>query len=120
MTETLATTHWTLQTHTSASAEHIPLESAPITLTLDSGGQRVTGSSGCNTYSAKVTLESPSITIATPTTTLKACADDIMEQELTFLEALPNITTLEIEEEQLILSGNEQRLVFARDNVTSK
>jgi heat shock protein HslJ len=58
----------------------------------------LTGSSGCNTYSAAYTSENGKITIEPPAATLKFCTEPegVMEQEGKYLAALETAATYEI------------------------
>lgn len=65
----------------------------------------VSGSSGCNNYTAAYEVDGSNITfnMSPAATTLMNCPEPIMEQETSYLEALAVIETFEISEEQLTL-----------------
>jgi hypothetical protein len=64
------------------------LPGSSVTLRLE-GGDRVSGSAGCNLYSGTYRLMSKEgIDFTTLTTTRKACAPDLMDQERRFLSIL--------------------------------
>ena len=64
----------------------------------------VAGSGGCNQYSAGyTTTASNGITIAQPTTTLMACANNVMQQETQYLSLMQKVTKFEISGNQLTL-----------------
>jgi heat shock protein HslJ len=65
---------------------------------------KLSGSGGCNQYSAEyTTTASNGITITQPITTLMACAEPIMQQETLYLSALQQATKYEISGDQLTL-----------------
>jgi heat shock protein HslJ len=113
----LAGTRWILQEYGSESELKTVLENAPITLVIE--GQRVSGSASCNSYSGDLNLEGSSFSIGMPVSTEMACAEDIMGQEQAFFEALSSVTTFELSEGQLVLSGGGQRLIFVSDGSES-
>lgn len=64
------------------------LPGSSVTLRLE-GGERVSGSAGCNLYSGTYRLMSKEgIDFSTLTTTRKACAPELMDQERRFLSIL--------------------------------
>ena len=64
------------------------LPASTVTLRLE-GGDRVSGSAGCNLYSGTYRLMSKEgIDFTTLTTTRKACAPELMDQEQRFLSIL--------------------------------
>ena len=66
-----------------------------ITALFENG--TLTGTSGCNSYTASYILgENNSINISTPATTLIACEEDIMQQEDGYLTALQNATVYQM------------------------
>jgi heat shock protein HslJ len=66
---------------------------------------KLSGSGGCNQYSAGyTTTASNGITITQPVTTLMACAEPIMQQETQYLSLLPQAAKYEISGDQLTLS----------------
>jgi heat shock protein HslJ len=115
----LAGTSWVLQEYGSEGTLQTVVGNAPITLVIDAEGQRVSGSASCNSYSGDLTLEGSSFTVGTPVSTLKACAENIMQQEQAFFAALSAVTTFELSEAQLILLGGGQRLLFVADGSES-
>jgi heat shock protein HslJ len=84
------------------------VEGTEITLTFTEDG-RVRGTSGCNTYEGTYTLDGTSITVASITFTLKACAPDILKQETTYLDTLQNVTTWQIGMNGLTLTTDDGR-----------
>jgi heat shock protein HslJ len=67
----------------------VPIGYAPITLTFGPDG-RLTGSSGCNLYSADYQVSGTALTIGTPeATTHVLCETLVMIQEQRYLSLLP-------------------------------
>lgn len=115
----LAGTSWILKEYGAENAPQTVLENAPVTLVIDSEGQQVSGSASCNNYSGGLTVEGSSFLVDMPISTTKACMEPVMGQEQDFFTALSAITTFELSEGQLILSGSGQRLVFVADGSQS-
>jgi len=65
---------------------------------------KLSGSGGCNEYSAGyTTTASNGITITQPTSTMMACAEPVMQQETQYLSLLPTAAKYEISGDQLTL-----------------
>ncbi len=66
---------------------------------------QLSGSAGCNNYSAQYNIDGDMITIGPAITTRKACNDPegIMEQEMEFLAALEMAKAYQFEEDRLLL-----------------
>lgn len=69
-----------------------------ITATFDADGN-LSGSAGCNNYTATFTTDKSAITITQPASTKKACVDPegVMEQESDYLAALPKAKSFRVE-----------------------
>jgi heat shock protein HslJ len=80
-----------------------PIAGTEITASFADG--KLTGSAGCNTYSASYRAERGTLTIEPPVATEKACPDPagVMEQEQTYLASLALATSYRIEGETLSL-----------------
>jgi heat shock protein HslJ len=65
----------------------------------------VSGSAGCNNYTAQYKLEAASLTIGPAAATRKMCVNPerIMEQEQQFLKALETVATARFEGDRLEL-----------------
>lgn len=74
---------WTL---TRLDGERVPAE-PPVTATFESDGS-LTGSGGCNDYSATWTSDGSSLTVSDLQATRKACSDAIDAQERRYFELL--------------------------------
>ena len=65
---------------------------------------KLTGSGGCNQYSATYMTTDPNgITITQPISTLMACENDLMQQETQYFSLLPSAAKYEISGDQLTL-----------------
>lgn len=74
-----------------------------VTMILASDG-RLSGSGGCNSYSADYTVDGNNFKVGTIVQTEMACLDEkVMEQEQAFFKALTNATTYRIDGDKLEL-----------------
>jgi heat shock protein HslJ len=76
---------------------------------------KLSGSGGCNQYSAGyTTTASNGITITQPTSTMMACEVPVMQQETQYLSLLPTAAKYEISGDQLTLfnSGGTKILIY--------
>jgi heat shock protein HslJ len=71
------------------------LTEAQITLSFEQGS--VSGEAGCNTFRAPYTTDGNRIRIGPSVTTRKACSEERMVQERTFLAALESAVTWSLE-----------------------
>jgi heat shock protein HslJ len=71
----------------------------------------ISGSSGCNTYSAGYTLDGNNLTVQPAAVTLMACATG-METEQAYLQALQASTSYEIFVDKLVLTNPSGSLVY--------
>ncbi len=71
----------------------------------------VSGSSGCNSYSAGYTVDGESLTIGLPVSTMMACEQPIMDQETAFLNAMQSASSFKLETEQLHLLNDQGNVV---------
>ena len=85
-------------------------------LTLNfSADNRIFGDAGCNTYNGRYTLTGEGLTVASPVTTLRACAESLMQQEDRFLKVLANVRRFEITSTgALVLHTDDGRSITAR------
>jgi len=90
------------------------IDRSRVTLNFDAK-DRVFGRAGCNTYNGRYTLTGEGLTVTNPATTLKACAESLMQQEQRFLEILSGVERFELSENgALILHGAKGRTITAR------
>jgi heat shock protein HslJ/uncharacterized lipoprotein YbaY len=71
------------------------IDRSRVTLNFDAR-DRVFGRSGCNTYNGRYTLTGEGLSVANPVSTLKACAESLMQQEKRFLEILGGVQRFEL------------------------
>ena len=83
-----------------------------LTALFDEQGQ-LSGSAGCNNYTAAYEVEGGNITIGPAATTRMMCSDPegIMDQETEYLAALEMAASYEFEDDRLILLDAEGRRV---------
>ncbi|MGA9348656.1 MAG: META domain-containing protein [Anaerolineae bacterium] len=100
-------TMWTLVSYGDPSDPQAVLEGSEITAVFDSAEGRVSGSAGCNNYTASYAVEDTAITFGPAATTRKMCAEPegIMEQESAYLAALASATAYQIEGHELTLTN---------------
>jgi heat shock protein HslJ len=109
----LAQTTWALTSYASETGQQAVLPDTTITATFDSGN--ITGSAGCNRYSASYQLSGDEIKVSSIASTLMYCApDDVMTQETTYLLLLKTVTAYAISGNVLTLSGEagSSQLIF--------
>jgi heat shock protein HslJ len=81
---------------------------------------KLSGTGGCNQYSADYTTSSSNgITITQPTSTMMACAESFMQQETQYLSLLPTAAKYEISGDQLTLfnSAGTKILIYKSANL---
>jgi heat shock protein HslJ len=81
---------------------------------------KLSGTGGCNQYSADYTISSSNgITITQPTSTMMACAESFMQQETQYLSLLPTAAKYEISGDQLTLfnSTGTKILIYKSANL---
>jgi heat shock protein HslJ/uncharacterized lipoprotein YbaY len=90
------------------------IDRSRVTLNFDEKN-RVFGRAGCNTYNGGYTLTGEGLTVTSPASTLKACAESLMQQEQRFLEILGSVERFELSENgALILHAAKGRTITAR------
>ena len=99
----LAHTKWTLVSFGQPGAETPIIAGATITLEFDGQGQ-VSGSGGCNSYSAPYELQGDKLSFGQITRTLKACQPEgINQQELAYFQALEAASKFELNGDHLTI-----------------
>jgi heat shock protein HslJ len=80
-----------------------------------SGDGRVSGSSGCNRYFGRAQGESGRLSVGPLGSTMMACAQDVMDQEMLYLASLQAATSFTIQGDELRLgpAAGQATLVFA-------
>ncbi len=101
---------WTLEEFGPDDGPTADLPNAPITLNFVDGG--INGSASCNSYFGEFTQSDSSLTFGAIGSTKMACADDIMQQENSYLTALSTVSSFTLTAEQLTLNYENGRLIF--------
>lgn len=90
------------------------VELSHLTLVFDDTGA-LTGSSGCNQFSASYDLSGDALSIGPMTITERACIAPVMEQESRFVDILSNAARVDFPEDgALIISTSNERAITAR------
>jgi heat shock protein HslJ len=78
---------------------------------------RLGGNAGCNDFTGVYELSGEGVRPTVRASTIKACSDNVMEQERQFLEMLDKVVRFDISGsgELLLLTGDGDRLVAARE-----
>jgi heat shock protein HslJ len=116
----LEKTAWLLTSFATETGQENVLSNTTVTATFDNGN--ITGSAGCNRYSAGYQLSGNGIAVSSITSTLMYCTapDGVMTQESTYLLLLKNVTAYTINNDRLTLSNElgHAQLVFNAANAT--
>ena len=90
------------------------IDDSRLTLNFSADGHLM-GRAGCNSYSGRYTLTGEGLTVTDPTTTRKACAPSLMQQEEAFLKVLTGVQRFEISTTgALVLHAADERTITAR------
>lgn len=96
----------------SVDGQSIPLiDASPVTLNVT--GNEIGGTSACNSYGGQVTLDGPSIEIGDLVSTLMMCPPEVMDVEIPYTAALPEVATVAFDGDQLVMAGTGIELRFA-------
>jgi heat shock protein HslJ len=100
----LAGTSWSVVNINNGSQAVVGMVSgATVTMAFDTAG-RVSGTTGCNRYTAAYRAKGDALRISSVAATRMACADPAVdEQEQAFLRALASVATLGFEGDRLVL-----------------
>jgi heat shock protein HslJ len=100
----LANTEWRLESFGSTGAVESVLPGSTITLRFDENGL-VSGSGGCNTYSAGYQVQDGRLSFSEVTRTEMACAEEgLTRQEQRYFQALQTASSFELSGERLVIS----------------
>lgn len=110
----LSNTSWKLISF-NAGATQTPLVRGTM-ITLDFTDSGVSGSVGCNTYRGSYSILENRLTIGQVVSTRRGCAEAIMQQETTYLDALQGDTSIDLSGNTLIITSADAsfKLTFAR------
>jgi len=87
------------------------LEGTTLMALFETEDDRLSGQSGCNTFTTSFSRDGDEITIETPALTLMACDQPVMDQESQFLQALEQAHTYELGHETLYLRAEDGALL---------
>jgi len=103
---TITENTWSLQSFTGADGTMTPVLNGTVIIAKFSTTGKLSGSGGCNTYSARYIVESTRIVISPVTTTSIACWDNNATlQETQYYAALGDAAALRIHNRVLTLFG---------------
>lgn len=102
-------TNWQLTDYAGPEGNTIPVPEAVAATALFEGG-KVSGNSGCNTFTGTYTLDGEKITISQLATTMMACGDIQMALETAFTTAMSKVATWSISGDTLELKTAEGKV----------
>ena len=108
-------TRWNLAPNSSGEVRtrQIPQGEAsnPIQISFDANGQRVSGSTGCNRFTAQLDEDSRGFTIAKIVSTRMACSPQRQELENDFLYELNDYRSIVRNGDQLLMIGADREVL---------
>jgi heat shock protein HslJ len=107
----LAGTRWQATFYWDGSTMQPALPDASLTVAFDASGN-LNGSAGCNSYSARYTVQGSMLAITPPTTTSMICEEGVMVQENAFIAALAAAGSFSTEGNQLYISNASGQVVL--------
>lgn len=109
--DSLAGTRWTLVEGNLDGAGLAAIEGQPVTLEFVDG--QVSGNAGCNGYFGDYRVIGSEISVGMLGSTMKMCAEDVMDVEARYLAALQSAFDFSQTADQLILNAPNGLLIFA-------
>ena len=95
--------------------------SNPIQITFDANGERLSGSTGCNRFTARITEDARGFTLDQIASTKMTCAPQRMELENDFLYELNDYRSIIRNGDQLLLIGADREVLsFTQKNNPTK
>ena len=85
--------------------------SNPIQLIFDANGERISGSTGCNRFTARITEDARGFTLDQIASTKMACTAQRMELENDFLYELNDYRTIVRNGDQLLIIGADREVL---------
>jgi heat shock protein HslJ len=114
---TLTDREWQLVSFGPAGAQAPLLEGTTVTLVITE--RDVSGSSGCNRYTAAIGRDETTVSVGTIASTDMMCAEEVVAQENAYLELLAAVTRFELDDRELRLFTEDTELRFsARTDVS--
>lgn len=112
ITPSLFGTRWQLLSYGAPDSQIPAVADANVTIEFGMGAT-ASGFGGCNSYSINYTGDEPNIRFDMPMSTLMACLrDEVMNQELFFLQTLQAVSTYEVRDNMLILNYDGGQMIF--------
>jgi len=97
-------TRWELQSYRGSDGKPVaPLEGSRLTARFPAG-RIITGSAGCNAFTAGYTYDAGRLTVSQAATTRKSCPQPEMDQEAAYLAALHLVARFTLSENTLTLA----------------
>ncbi len=95
--------------------------SNPIQIIFDANGERVSGSTGCNRFAARITEDARGFTLDQIAATKMACTPQRMELENDFLYQLNDYRSIVRNGDQLLMIGADREVLsFIQKNNSAK
>jgi heat shock protein HslJ len=110
-------TSWLLVSLTANDQAIPPFGTTPVSLEVDPDGTRISGSTGCNLYRATLRRDGSGASIVAPALmTQKACAANLMVQEVEFIDSLLRTRSYTARGNELTLldAAGSELMVFTR------
>ncbi len=118
-------TRWNLppNSYGEVRARQIPQGDAsnPIQITFDANGKRISGSTGCNRFTAELDEDTRGFSLSKITSTKMACTPQRMELENDFLYELNDYRSIVRNGDQLLMIGTDREVLsFTQRPVSNK
>jgi len=95
--------------------------SNPIQIAFDANGERLSGSTGCNRFTAQISEDERGFTLEKIASTKTACSPQRMELENDFLYELNDYRTIVRDGDRLLVIGRDREVLsFAQRDVNQK
>ena len=108
-------TRWNLPPNNNGEVRtrQIPLGEAsnPIQIAFDANGQRISGSTGCNRFTAQIDEDSRGFSLSKIASTKMACSPQRMELENDFLYQLNDYRSIVRNGDQLLMIGTDREVL---------
>ena len=105
---------WSLTSYGEQNNPEEVLDGTEITATFDNSKGEVSGSSGCNTYSASYEINGNNLSISNIAWTERACISPIgvMDQEQEFLSLLADAESFQVDDMFLAITCSDGRILY--------
>jgi heat shock protein HslJ len=117
-------TRWNLppNSYGEVRTRQIPIGEAsnPIQMTFEANGQRVSGSTGCNRFTAEIDEDTKGFSLKKITATKMSCNPQRMELENDFLYELNDYRSIVRNGDQLLLIGTDREVLSFTQRPVSK